>query len=53
MMCGHGASVFSDAGGMTGAGIPPGCDRFGDCDPVVSLVPRSTTGYMLGSLRLL
>jgi len=34
------------------AGIPLGCVRRGGCGPVVSLVPHSTTGYKLRSLRL-
>ena len=34
-----------------GAGTPPACKVFFAGGPVVSLVPRSTTGYRLGSLR--
>lgn len=33
------------------AGIPPGCGDLGIGYPVVSLVPRSTTGYKLSCLR--
>jgi hypothetical protein len=42
-----------EAGGPGGgAGIPPGCGMGGPSGfPVVSLVPRSTTGYRLPSLR--
>jgi hypothetical protein len=34
-----------------GAGTPPACKVFCGVVPVVSLVPRSTTGYKLESLR--
>ena len=34
-----------------GAGTPPACEVFFVGVPVVSLVPRSTTGYKLASLR--
>ena len=34
-----------------GAGTPPACELFLVVVPVVSLVPRSTTGYKLQSLR--
>jgi len=33
------------------AGTPPGCGRVGVVNRWCSLVPRSTTGYMLLSLR--
>ena len=33
------------------AGTPPACEVFFFLVPVVSLVPRSTTGYKLESLR--